>query len=322
VAEDYTYIVARVRALEATMPDRAWFERLARTPEANLLGALREQYPGFEGVGSPADFERALETEKHATLDLISGLLQEEGARRFVRAGYDFDNLRHAWKAARLGAKPALTSFGLVSPEVIAQAALGKDRGALPPYLAACVDALEATYEATKSLAASEYAGEAAKWRYLFEAAPDEHARRYLGFKIDWINVKSYLRLRKTAIRREALDAVWIEGGDIGTEAFRSLVRQPEEEFFSFLETTSCARALGYCLSNEMPLWMTDVVMRQALMEMLGQSRYRFFDFSPVLYYLELRERDFEILRRIIVDTLNRIPEATVLERLNGLLPS
>jgi hypothetical protein len=67
---------------------------------------------------------------------------------------------------------------------------------------------------------------------------------------------------------------------------------------------------------------MTDVVMRQALMEMLGQSRYRFFDFSPVLYYLELRERDFEILRRVIVDTLNRIPEATVLERLNGLLPS
>jgi len=322
VAEDYTYIVARLRALEATMPERAWFERLARTPEANLLGALREHYRGFEEVSSPADFEQALEAEKLSMLDLITGLLREERPRQFVRAGYDFDNLTHAWKAAKLGARPAITSFGLVPPETIAQAAMGKGRGNLPPYLDKHIEMLEAVYEETKSLAACEYAGEAAKWRFLFEIAPDENAKKHLGFKIDWINIKSFVRLRKSAIRKEALDTVWLEGGEIETARFKSLLREPEEEFFSFIATTSCARVLGFCLASEMPLWMVDVAMRQALMEMTGQSRYRFFDFSPVLYHIELRERDFEILRRVIVDTLNRIPEAMVLERVNALLPS
>jgi vacuolar-type H+-ATPase subunit C/Vma6 len=322
VAEDYTYIVARLRALEATMPERAWFERLARTPEANLLGALREYYHGFEGVSSLAEFEKALETEKQATLDLIAGLLREEHPRQFVRAGYDFDNLTHAWKAIKLGAGAALTSFGLVPPEVTEQAAAGKSRGILPPYLDGHVEALEAVYEETKSLAACEYAAEAAKWRFLFDRAPDENAKRYLGFKIDWINIKNFLRLRRSSLRKEALDRIWLEGGEIETARFKDLFRDPEEVFFSFIATTSCARALGFCLASEMPLWMVDVVMRQALMGMLGESRYRFFDFSPVLYHIELRERDFEMLRRLIVGALNRLPEAMVLERVNALLPS
>jgi vacuolar-type H+-ATPase subunit C/Vma6 len=322
VAGDYTYIVARLRAIEAAMPERAWFERLARTPEQNLMGALREQYHGFEGVSSPVDFEKALEVEKQATLDLVTGLLGEERPRQFIRAGYDFDNLTHAWKAVKLGAKPALTTFGLVPPETIERSAAGKGKGILPPHLEGHVEMLERVHEETKNLAACENAGEAAKWRFLIEIAPDADARAYLACKIDWINIKSFLRLRKTALRKEALEAVWLEGGNIETERFRSLFRKPEEEFFAFLSTTSGARFLGFSLTSEMPLWMVDVAVRRALMAMLEESRYRFFEFSPVLYHIELRERDCEIVRRMIVGRLNGLPEAMVLERVNAILPS
>jgi len=95
VAEDYTYIVARLRAVEAALPEKAWFERLSRAGEENLLGSLREHFRAFEGVGELLDFERALAEERSAALDLVSSLLPGERPRLLVRAGHDFDNVRH-----------------------------------------------------------------------------------------------------------------------------------------------------------------------------------------------------------------------------------
>jgi len=322
LAEDYTYIVARLRSLEATMPERAWFERLVRTSEESLMGALREFYPGFEGTLTLMDFERALEAEKGSILDLVTGLLREERGRQFLRAGYDFDNLTHAWKAAKLGAKSALTRFGLVQPEAIAEAIAGKARGALPPYLETHVEMLDAALETAKSLAACEYASEGAKWRFLFEVAPDAEARSYLRCKTDLANIKTIMRLRRSGLRTEALEAVWLQGGEIETAKLGTLFKEAEDDLFSFLATTSYRRLLSLGLSKETAFWKIDPILRQALMESLGESRYRVFDFSPVLYHIELREREYEILRRIIVGRINRLGEETVLERVNALLPS
>jgi len=322
VAEDYTYIVARLRSLEAEMPERSWFERLVRTPDESLMGTLREHYRGFESVSTPTDFEQALEIEKQAMLDLVTGLLQEERSKQFIRGGYDFDNLTHAWKAGKLGVRPAIRPFGLVPSSDIEQAVAGKARGILPPYLESHIEMLESVFEGSKSLAACEYAGEAARWRFLFEVAPDENARAYLRAKVDWLNIKNFIRLRKSTLRTEALDMVWLEGGDLETAKFRSLYRENEEEFFSFLAMTEYMRPLGFCLAKETPLWMIDGAMRKGLMGVLGESRYRFFDVSPVLYHVELRERDYELLRRIIVGKLNRLPEEIVIERVNVLLAS
>jgi hypothetical protein len=322
VAEDYTYIVARLRSLEALRPERSWFERLARTPGENLLGALREYFAGFEGVSSAAEFERALEAEKRSLLDLVTGLLREERPILFLRSGYDFDNCTHAWKAARLGAKSALTPFGLFSAEAVDETVAGKARGVLSPRLEAHLAALEARYEETKSLAACAYEGEAAKWRFLFETAPGERAAAYLRCKVDLINIKNCIRLRRTKLRTGPFEAVWIEGGDVETARFGDFLREGEDELLSYLATSVHSRLVRIGLSRDVPLWKVDAIMRQALMEFLGESRYRFFDFSPVLYHIELRERDFEIVRGIVVNRLNRTSDETTLERLGALLPS
>lgn len=321
VAEDYTYIVARLRAVEAALPERAWFERLSRAPEENLLGSLREHFRAFEGVGSLLEFERALTEERAGALDLVSSLLSGERARLLLRAGHDFDNVRHAWKASKLGREAtALTPFGLVPAAAVAETFAGKLRGALPPHLERLVETLDASYEASKSLATAEYAGEAAKRRFLFETAPDERAAEYLRMKVDLANIGSFVRLRREPFRSEGLAAAWLPGGEIPPDRFASLFGEPVDEFFSYLATTSY-RFLGAAgLAKDAPLWRVDAVLRRATMELLGGSRYRHFDISPVLYHVELRERDEEILRRIITGKLNRMNEEMLLERVEALL--
>lgn len=321
VAEDYTYIVARLRAVEAGLPDRTWFERLCRASEENLLGSIREHFRAFEGVGSLFDFERALAEERAAALDLVSALLPGERPRLLIRAGYDFDNVRHAWKASKLGREAtALTPFGLVPAAAVAETIAGKLRGALPPHLERLVETLEASYESSRSLAAAEFAGEAAKRRFLFETAPDVRAAEYLRVKVDLENIRTFVRLRREPVRSGELSAVWISGGEIAPDRLAGLFGEPIDDFFAYLAATSYRSLAAAGLSKEAPLWRVDAAARRAVMEFLGESRYRHFDISPVLYHVELRERNEDLLRRILAGKLNRMSEEMIFERVETLL--
>ena len=308
------------------MPERAWFERLARTPGESLLGALREHYRGFEAVSSPAEFERALEAEKRSLLELVTGLLQEERPRQFIRSGYDFDNCTHAWKAAKLGARSALTPVRPRSPRATSRRrSRGRPGAFFPRTSRRTSPMLDARYEETKSLAACEYAAEAREVALPLRGGARARKRRaYLRCKVDLINIKNCIRLRQ--IRRCARKRSRRSGsrgarsrrrgsGASSARRRRSSSRTSRRAFYAQARSPRP-------LAGDVPLWRIDPIMRRALMEFLGESRYRFFDFSPVLYHIELRERDYEIVRRIIVGRLNRLSEETTLERVNALLPS
>ncbi len=235
VAEDYTYIVARLRAVEAALPEKAWFERLARAPEENILGSLREHYSAFEGVGSLLEFELPLAALRLEALELVTSLLAGERPRLLLRAGYDFDNVRHAWKAAKLGrTATGLTAFGLVPAAAVEEVFAGKASRGLPPHLERLVETLESVYEASRSLAASERAGESAKWRFLFETAPDARSIEYLRLKVDLANIKTFVRLRREPVRIEGSATAWCPGGRSSPPASRVSPASPSRSSSRF----------------------------------------------------------------------------------------
>lgn len=321
MAEDFTYIVARLRAIEAALPDRSWFERLVRSPQENVLGSLREYYPAFESIDSLYDFERALMVEKKTMLHLVVSLLAEERSRLFIAAGYDFDNVRHAWKAAKRGrSASALVSYGLVDPEIIVDAVAGKLASALPEHLKELIEALEREFETSASLSVAEYAAEKLKWKFLSENAPDSSASQYVRSRIDLMNIKNLLRLRMEPIRKLSLDKIWCDGGEIEAARFSVFIKASIVEFFAFLATSSYRSLLGLGLSPEEPQWKIDAAMRRFIMDTLSESKYRHFDFSPVLYHIELHERNEEMIRRIALAKLGGLPETTILSRLENLV--
>jgi V/A-type H+-transporting ATPase subunit C len=321
VSHDFTYVVARLRAIEAYRPDKVWYQRLARTSKSGMLGMLREYFSGFETVDSLFDFESGIEAEKNAALRLISGLISDDGTRIFLHAAYDFDNLLHAWKAQRLGRTPAPNPFGTVTREDIEKAVSGGSAGELPAHLGALLERLEALPD-DAGLAQAEYLGEAEKWRFLIHAAPGREAIRYVKTMIDVINIKTFIRLKRSTLRKQALDTVWIDGGRIEPARLAALFREPEEGLYSYMETTSYRKLAQRGLSKDTALWKIDPILRLELLEQLGESRYRFFDLSPVLFHIETLERDMQLLRTIIVGRINNLPEESVGEHIDMLLPA
>ncbi len=310
---DFTYAVARVRAIEAAMPDRAWFMRIARIPAGQIIAAAREYYPGFDGIESLHRFESALEADAASLHELLSSILGGGAESIFLRAPVDFDNYVMAVKGAMLGVEPVLLPYGPTPVEVVERAAAG-DAVFLPVYLKNLHDKLTgARTEAAPVLVDRE--GERAKWEFLLGAAPSSEAARWARLRIDSINLKSFARFRMTGLWKEDPADAWIPGGTIDVSKLDSLRDEPLEDFFSFLEYTEWRGLAARGFEPRMDPWMMEAALRGEVLElMMEESRARFFDVMPLLYHVELRERNAIILRTILTGRINGLPEE-MLER-------
>jgi V/A-type H+-transporting ATPase subunit C len=321
MATDYTYLIARLRALEADMPDAAWFQRLARSSSGGILTMMREYYHGFEGIGSIEEYETGLEAERASFMKFISSLIDDASTLSFLRSGYDFDNALHAWKAKKLGGQPTSSDAGLVGAELVEKAVAENDWKSLPDHIRNLLGVIDTVGEKEEP-AFVQYAGEVLKYRFLLDTAPDETAKGYMRCKVDLMNIQILIRLKRSKLRLTEPERAFLEGGGIETGRMASFMKESEEEFYSFLKMSDYRGLLLLGLGAEAPLWRIGAAARLFILETLGESRLRFFDFSPVLYHVELRDRNEHITRIVLVGKLNGIPEDVILERVEALLPS
>ena len=319
MARDYTYIVARMRALEASRPDSAWFQRIARAPADSLLGAVKEYFPGFEQIDSIHEFEAGIEYGKSEILDLVESLLSDKDVIEFLRAEYDFDNMVDLWKSRMLGKKPFTSGFGLVDPEKIEQALAGSNVTWLPEYLKILYEKLDSA-QASGDIREVDVEGESAKWSFLLERAPGEEARGFVVKRIDLGNIKSFIRLKRTGLRRSNTSAYWIEGGEIDRATLDRLFKEPEDEFYTYLTVTGYRGLVHRGLNRNTVLWKAETLIYSHLAGMIAESAYRFFDIMPVIYHLQLRDREALLLRMVFTGKINGLPDEMIIDKVEDLI--
>jgi len=316
---DLTYAVARLRAIEAQMPDRAWFMRMARSPSRQLLTGVREHYSAFDGVEALHEFEKGIDLDMASLFDLFSSVLGTGPETVFLRAGYDFDNLALALKGRMLGAEAVLVSYGLTDPERVAAAVDSGDPVMLPAYLKELYGGLAPLLE--KGTAAGiDLEAERAKRRYLLGAAPSGDAKRYVMLGIDRANIKNFTRLQASSLFGAAAEDVWIAGGTIEPSRYEGLLGEPFEDFLSFLGSTDWRSLADRGFERGMEPWIIDAALDSTLLELIGDSRSRFFDMMPLLYHVELRERNARLLRTIFTGRINGLPDDDIAGGVEALL--
>jgi len=316
---DFTYVVARLRAIEASMPDSSWFQRLARTTEDSLLAVLREHFRGFEEVQSVHEFDEALDRERTSYLELLSKIIPDEKYTFFIEKWYDFDNLTRAWKGKKLGEEVFLYSCGNVRPDIIKAAIEHESLLDLPEYLKDLYQMLERSYETSQSLSDAQFVGESLKFQHLLSTAPDSDAKRYIARRIDLENIKTFIRLKRIPLRKNVPESVWIPGGEIDEWRLKKLFQEGEEEFLAYLKLTSYRTVIASELDSSTPLWRVQTLLDRARLELLRESRYEFFSFKPVLFHVELYELNLRLLRTIITSILNRLQEDQIAEQVEAL---
>jgi hypothetical protein len=292
---------------------------MVRTPARQLLSGVREFYDGFEGVDEIHGFEAGIEADLGSLYELFSSVLGDGPETAFLRCAADFDNYVLAVKGEMLDAEPVLMPYGMTGADVVKTAASSGDATFLPVYLKELSETLAGPRE--KDLpAALDREGERAKWRFLLAAAPSEDARRWVRLRIDRLNLKAFARLRVTGLRKGDTADLWIEGGTIEASRFASLYSEPFEDFLSFLGSTEWRGLPGRGFDRDMEARRIDTALDSMMFDLTSGSRSRFFDIVPLLYHIELRERNARILRTIFTGRINNLPEDVMIESVEALL--
>ncbi len=325
MSDEYTYIVSRLNALDAALPDEDWFARFARSAPDSLLSPLKEYFMGFEAVESIEDFESGLQLERAKILDLISSCIDEEDTLIFIRGEYDFDNLLYLWKAEkRKGLKSAAfvektLPWGMVPVEILKKA-LDEGSGAfLPGYLKSLYGYLEGLDDES-ALNRARYLAESEKWRCLLEKAPEKAAVYYTRCRIDLENIRMFIRIKRTGLHRDPEGQTWIGGGHLDALLLGSLFSAGEDEFYSYLKTSMHSGLLEGGLEKDTPIWQVDYILSGHLLSLISESRLRYFDIGAVLYHIEKRKMIEAVLRSIITGLTNRLPQKAVSETVESIM--
>lgn len=325
MAADYTYIAGRLNAIEAEMPERSWYERLVKAETGSLIQILREYYQSFEEVDSIYQFAEALEMEKAKYLDLISKLIPDDSAVRFLRAEHDFNNLGIIWKSEFLdveAGQKGISPFGLTDADTLKDAVENGSGIYLPSYLKDIFDYLNSISDRYGMEEAWDFL-ERKKWEYILEIAPSAEAEDYTRMRIDILNIKNFIRLKRTGLFVSAgKHWIWIPGGRIDVLTMKALFSESEDALHSYLSYSPYSRLTDNGLDSQTPSWRVDPLLSGEIHYTLSERRHSFFDISPVIYHLENMNRNHTTLRCIITGKINQLPEEIINDILEGLIPS
>jgi len=309
----YGFAVGKVRVLETRMLDRAAYERLLDAPTfAEQRRLLAETPYGryLESAQTAEDVERGLDQ----ALDGFYGYIREaalpDEVGTFLRARYDYMNLKAALKAALLGSPldGLLVAHGTVAPE-----AYRGDLAALPdPLGSLAVELADETRSAV--IDARTDAAMFARLLSLAKKARSGFLLRIAQLMVDMGNVKIMVRAAQAGVPEEQVYALMAPGGTIPLAELRPLCDVQPSELGGVLRRFSACTHLGTVdLSDPAQL---DIAVDAVLINALRDGRRGPTGPEPVIAYVLARENEVIALRTLLLGRLTGIPNNTLRTRI------
>lgn len=328
---NFTQAVARLRVLEKRLLNELKFERMIDASSAmEALRVLQEtEYSAFMGnVKKPEDYDLLLKEELKRVYDLMYEVSPDKSIVDIMGLKYDYHNLKVLLKGKILGKDLdyLLMDSGSIKVEKLKLIIATEDYKALPELMR------EAFLEAEKSFSIDKDPQkiDIIIDRYMYEdlvkraqSSEYEFIKEYMKSNIDFINVRTYIRLKKQQKPFKFFSEVYIEGGAIKEEFFfknyESSLENIMEEIPSSIKYKDVIKKVieDYIstgrLSSFEKLW-EDYIMKKA-----KEAKYVHFGPEPIVSYIIAKETEIKLLRIIMVGKINNLPIDSIRERLRDV---
>ena len=314
--ERYTYAVARVRAKESTLLNKAALEQLlgCKTSE-ECLRSLRERGWGDETTHTA---EEILQAETDKTWQFLNEVLEDVHSLDVFRLRADFHNLKAAIKQVCSGSVTpnVFAPGGTVSPDSILPAVQEQDFSRLPAHLAEpareCFAIMQSTQDAQlcdlaldkDCLAAIGQKGKSEK---------NEALRLYAETTVACADIRIAVRCCKAKKPLDLIRRSLAACETLSVEQLAKAASESPDAIAAYLQTTAYAGGAELVKSN---LSAFECWCDSLLIQRLRPQRYNPFTIGPLAAYLLARESEIKSVRLILSAKRNGLGEQTIRERL------
>lgn len=317
MAEQYTYAVSRIRAMEPELLTRQDLEQVLAAPTA-AQGMQMLADKGFGGGGTFETFEEMLEAERDRMWETLHELVPEDEVFTVFRYETDFHNLKAAVKAklTDADAEGLYRDNGTVPAQQIAQAVQKREYDMLPEHLKQvaqqAVDVLLQTRDGQECDVVIDRAA-LEQMKEIGRSSDVELVQQYMEWTVALADIKIAVRgcrTGKTAtfLRRAMAPCATLDSVQLSAAAAKNM--DAVYEYLAYTEYADAVEALKESMSA-FEKWSDNKIM-----ELIRTQKTNPFTIAPVLAFMLAKENERKTVRMILTGKQNGIAEESIRERL------
>lgn len=316
----YTYAVARIRAMEVSLFSKAVIDQLlACKDEKQCIQLLQEK--GWGNADTSADAEAILTCEREKTWKTVRELVDDMSVFDVISYPDLFHNLKAAIKqaAAEKEIPGIFIQDTVISGEEMLEIVKNQEFGKLPDFMAG---AAEEAYEAllhTQDGQLCDVIIDKAALDAVYEAGKktdDAIIRDYAESTVAVADIKIAVRSQKTAKSMEFMKKAMAECDSVSIDALMKAALNGMDAIREYLEGTEYkggAEALKESASA-FECWCDNRII-----ETIRPQLYNPFSIGPVVAYVLARENEIKTVRIILTGKQNELPEESIRERVREM---
>lgn len=318
---EYTYAVARIRAMEMTLFSSATIEQLmAMKSYENCLQFLMEK--GWGDTDTPLDADAILSKESEKTWSTIRELLKEnKSVLDVLTYEHLFHNLKAAIKETTTSEKHGNIYFDdcAIDGESMAKIVAEKDFKALPESMQEVAEEAYNTFLHTKDGQLCDILVDQAALEAIYQKgkeASDPIIRDYAESTVAVANIKIAVRANKTAKSLEFMKRAMAPCDSLSIDRLMMAALAGVDAICEYLSGTVYAE--GAEALKESPSAFERWCDNQ-LIETIKPQKYNPFSVGPLVAYVLARENEIKTVRIILTGKRSELPEEQIRERIREM---
>lgn len=317
---DFTYAVARIRALEVSLFSEATIDQLIACPtEQNCLQFLTEK--GWGDSDTPLEADAVLNRETQKTWETIREMHIDMSIFDVLSYPNEFHNLKAAIKeTCRKGKHPGIYYEDCaLSGEELEKIIAEKEFSKLPEYMAAAAKEAYETLMHTRDGQLCDIIIDKATLEAIYAAGKKAKAGILKSYAEDTVavaDIKIAVRSQKTAKSVEFMKRAMAKCDSLNIDMLAKAAQNSMEAICDYLSTTSYAGGAEALAESPSAFerWCDNKII-----ETIKPQKYNPFSVEPLVAYVLARENEIKTVRIILSAKANNLPEDSIRERVREM---
>ena len=320
MSKEYTYAVARIRAIELGLLSKQDLETLIQTRDYDeALSFLLDK--GYGDDDRLKNAEEIIKRENEKTWELMKELVDDLNELSIFTIPYDFHNLKVSIKAVTRDILPnsMFVNNGNIAPEVIYEAVKSRNMGTLPSYLSECGKEALTTLLQTSDGQLCDIIIDKASLEELSKIganSENEIIRLYTEVAVASANIKMAVRCNKTNKSLEFINKCLADCSTVNIDMLAKASVKSLEDIYNYLAHTNYSGAIEALKKSptEFEKWCDNL-----LMDKMKTQKWEPFTIGPLVAYIVARDTEIKAVRIILSAKLNNLDTEIVKERLRDM---